>query len=328
MGKIKFYAFALLITGLLFSYGCKKEDGGDDNGGGGDNPSGSDYRVKESISSEDNVETDKDVFTYDGEKISSVLSYVSPGKTEWETDSKSEITYPDANSFEMLTSDYNGGNWALAEKEVVTLQDGLWQTDMNYIYSGTDWVPDYKTEYSYNSGKIVKEEEFYYDGGEMMNQTKILYSWAGDAPSTAENYSWEDGDWVLTTKDTLSVTNGKIVEIKQFDYESGQYFMKMELQYIGDAISSIVFSVSFGGIWTEAGTFLFTYDGNGNLTKQEITGAFASSTTYTYEEGKGNASLFAPNTGWFNLILPLKSGAKSATGFQDMRKIYSTFLSK
>lgn len=329
MRKFKFYAFALLIGGLLFSVGCSK-DSDDDDDNGGDNPSGTNYRVHESIEYEGNVETSKDVFAYEGEKLSTVTSYEPQGKTEWEMDSKSEISYPDANSFEILSSDYDGGEWELDYKEVVTVQDGLWLTDMEYYYNGSDWISDYKTEYSYNSGKIVKEEEFWFDGGEMFNETKILYSWVGDTPSAAENYEWQEDVWVAVSKDTLIFSNGKISELKQFDYETSQYFLKMEFQYIGDDVSSIVFSVNFGGIWTNAGTFSFTYDEHGNLTEQEITSSFLDSSriTHVYEEGIGNVSSFSPNTGWYDISLPFKSGAKSPSSFQDIKELYSSFLKK
>jgi hypothetical protein len=330
MRKFKFYAFAVLITGLLFSYGCKK-DSDDDNGGGGDNPSGTNYRVKESIDLEDNVETNKDVFTYEGDKLSSVMSYVPQGKTEWETDSKSEVTYPDANSFEIIDSDYSNGNWSLDSKEVVTMANGLWQTDMNYYHNGSDWVSKYKTVYSYNSGKIVKEEEFLFNNGTMENKTKTLYSWVGEVPSDALNYDWEDGNWIPNSKDTLTFSNGKIVELKQFDYETNQYFIKLEIQYVGDAISAMIISVNMGGgVWTNAGTFSFTYDSNGNLTEQEITSSFLPATrvTYSYEEGKGNLSTFMANTGWFNLSLPLKSGSKAPVTFKDLKKLYAPLITK
>ena len=328
MGKFKFYAFAMLISGLLFTYGCKKDDGGDDNGGGGANPSGTDYRVSESISSEDNVETEKDVFAYEGEKISTVTSYKTQGKTEWETDSKSDVTYPDANSFVTVDSKYSSGNWTLDSKEVVTMQDGLWQTDMEYHYSGTDWITDYKTEYSYNSGKIVKEEEFGYSDGEMFNSGKILYSWIGDTPSAAVDYDWEEDAWIAVSKDTLIFSDEKISEIIIYNYEI-EYSTKMEYQYIGDAVSSIVIYSNFGSGWTNLGTYSFTYDEHGNLTEQELTGYISSRVTYAYEEGKGNVSMFSENTGWFDYLSIFgKAGSKSPSSFQDIKKLYSSLLKK
>ncbi len=327
MKRFKVYAFATLIAGLLFSFGCSKDS--DDDGGGDDPTTGSNYRIQESISYQDTEIESKDVYAYAGEKISSVTTYDPLAKTEWEMELKDDVTYPDANTFEIVSSDYDGEEWEMFSKKVVSLEGGLWQTILEYSYNGADWITDYKTEYSYNSGKIVKEEDFWFMDGEMINSGKTLYSWIGDVPSASVYYDWEGDAWVASDKDTLTFANGKIVEIKTYDYNANDYIMKMEFQYIGETLSSVVFYANFGGTWDNLGTFEYTYDSNGNITEQEMSTSSGSfSVSHTYETGKGNLLYFSENTGWLDGFIPYKSGSKSSMGFQDIKELRSSFLKK
>ena len=323
MKKLKFYAYGLLVAGILFSAGCNK-DSDDDNG---DTPSGqSDYRVIESISYENNVEDYKAEFTYDGEQLSTVLEYVTFAKDQWSLDAKTEITYSGNNSYEMVYSVYDDGSWELDSRDVINHQDGLWQDHMEYFHDGADWISAYKTDYTYNSGKIVKEEYFEYVDGEPINDMKTIYSWVGDSPSAAEHYSWEIDEWIAETKDTITISDGKVIKVEMFMYEMNDYVFKMEFQYVGDVVSSIVMYYNLMGTWTNAGSILFTYDEHGNMIEEEITGEFSYRETYTYEEEKGNISLFYVNTGWYEMPYIGKSGSKTPLNFKDIKKHFSSFI--
>ena len=325
MKKLKFYAYGLLVAGILFSTGCNK-DSDDDNG---DTPPGqSNYRVVELINYENNVEDYKAEFTYSGEQLSTVLEYITLTKDQWNLDAKTEITYPDNNTFEWVYSEYDNGNWEIDDKDVVTHQDGIWQVFMEYSYDGADWIEDYRTDYTYNSGKIVKEESFDYVWGDPVNSTKTIYSWVGNSPSTSENYSWENDTWIAESKDTITISDGKVIKVEMFMYEMNDYVFKMEFQYVGDAVSSIEMYYNLMGTWTNYGSILYSYDEHGNMIEEEMTGEWSSRETYTYEEGKGNISIFFENTGWYGIPHLGKSGAKSDMSFKDIKKHFSSFISK
>ncbi len=282
---------------------CNKDD--DDNGGGGDNPSGqSDYRLTESISSEGGQETTKDVYTYDGEKLAHVMEYKTVAKTEWNQDNKTEVSYSSDNTFEMITSNYSSSDWVPAEKEVVTHQNGFWQTYMVYTHNGAEWVSSKKTDYTYSDGKITLEEGFQYIGEQVENEYKSVYSWIGDVPSSVEKYAWIEGEWQNSGKDTLTFSNGKLSVVETTTSDEGfEIIMKSEYSYTGDNVSSITMSSYYAGNWMEIGTITFSYDEHGNMTKMESSGGYMNFIdTYTYEEGKSNLSLIASNPGLGNFF--------------------------
>jgi hypothetical protein len=327
MKKLKFYALGLIVAGLLFSTGCKK-DSEEDDGGGNNPPVITDYRIVEILGFEDGVEDSKAEITYDGERITQVLEYYTFSKDQWNLDSKVDITYPDNNSFEMIYSDYEEGDWELSTKDEVTLENGLWSEYMEYYYSGVDWISAYRTDYTYTSGKIVKEESFDFYSGQQENESQSLYSWVGDLPSTVEHYHWAFDSWEADTRDTITFANGKIAKVETYSYSMMDDLLRMEYQYAGEVLSSVVYYYNFNGTWTNGGSIDYTYDEHGNMVEEEYSGQWNSRTAYTFEEGKGNIDLFMENTGWYTLPGIGKSADKSNSVFKNLKKIKSKILSK
>ncbi len=291
----------MLLLFFVAIAGCKKDDEDNGNSGGGDNPAQSNYRLTESVSTEEGVEPSKDVYSYDSDKLSQVIEYTQPSKGDWVEVSKTVVSYPSDNSFEMVTSDYINGEWSLSEKEVITHQNGLWEMDMVYEYNGADWVSESKAVYTYIDNKISKEEGFEYFDGEMENEYKYLYSYVGDTPSAVEKYQWDDGDWLFTGKDTLTFSNGKLAKFESsYLVEGTEILVKYEYSYTGDLASSISISYYMYNMWINAGTISFTYDEHNNMIKMDATGEYLSFVdTFTYEEGSSNWALINGKPGFF-----------------------------
>ncbi len=308
---MKLKSIVLLALLFLAVVSCKKDD---NNNGGGDNPSGTNYRMTESISTGEG--SIKDVYSYDSDKLSLVMEYTQSTKGDWAEDNKTEYSYTD-NSFEMLTSDYYDGEWELGEKEVITHNNGQWQSDIVYEYNGADWMTDSKVQYTYTNNKLTLEEGFWYDDGAEQKDYKYIYSYVGDTPSTVMRYTWVEGNWLDAGKDTLTFSNGKLANIiYDMSIEGMTYKMKSEFQYAGDVITSIAMSMYMNDVWTSIGTITFTYDSNGNMIKEEATGQyFNSSTTYTYEEGNSNWALIGgdPESNFYGAgyILPVMAKSNS-----------------
>jgi len=298
---LRLQSILMLLLFFVAITGCNKDD--DDNGGGGgDNPAQSNYRMTESVSTEEGVETSKDVYSYESDKLSQVVEYTQPTKGDWVEDNKTVVSYPSDNSFEMVTSDYLNGEWSLSEKEVVTHQSGVWQSDVTYSYLGSDWLMNEKIEYTYSNGKITLEEGFVYPAGEEVNEYKYVYAYAGDVPYTVDRYTWTDGAWENSGKDTLTFSNGKLITVESgISMEGVSIIAKSEYEYSGDNVSKITIKYNYNGIWMDAGEIVFTYDEHGNMIKLEGSGQYMNySDTYTYEEGSSNWALINGEPGFIN----------------------------
>jgi len=297
---LRLQSILMLLLFFVAITGCNKDD--DDNGGGGDNPAATNYRMTESVSTEEGVETSKDVYSYESDKLSQVVEYTQPTKGDWAEDSKTVVSYPSDNSFEMVTSDYLNGEWSLSEKEVVTHQNGVWQSDVTYSYMGSDWLMNEKIEYTYSNGKITLEEGFVYPAGEEVNEYKYVYAYDGDVPSTVDRYAWTDGAWESAGKDSLIFSNGKLIAVEtNMTMEGMTILVKSEYEYSGDNISKITIKYNYGGMWMDAGAVVFTYDEHGNMIKLEGSGQYMNySDTYTYEEGSSNWALINGEPGFIN----------------------------
>ena len=295
---LKLQALMLMLLLLAAITSCKKDD---DNGDGGDNPSQTNYRLKESVSTGDEKGSTKDVYSYDNDKLSLIMEYTG-SEGNWSENNKTEYSYPSDNSFEELTYMGSEGNWTMSGKEVVTYGNDGWQSDVMYQYTGSDWSMTEKIVYSYTNGKITKEEAFVYYSGQEENEYKYIYNYAGDVPSTVQRYTWTNGDWEDAGKDTLYFSNGKLTKVEsKFMQEGLEMTLQQNIEYSGDMITKITMKYGYGGTWLDAGTITFTYDEHNNMIKFEQTSDFYSySETMTYEEGNSNLALITGEPGYMS----------------------------
>jgi hypothetical protein len=297
---LRLQSILMLLLFFVAIAGCKKDD--DDNGGGGDNPAQTNYRMKEAVYAEENVESSKEVYSYESDKLSQVIEYTQPTKGDWVESEKTEVSYPSDNSFEMLTSNYASGDWNPSEKEVVTHQNGIWQSYLTYDYVGSDWSMTEKIEYTYSNGKITKEEAFVYPAGQEENEYKYIYSYVGDVPSTIDRYMWTDGNWEGSGKDTLTFSNGKLTLVEtNMTMEGVSIILQSAYEYSGDNVSKITIKYNYGGMWIDFGSIIFTYDEHGNMISLVGSGQYMNySDTFTYEEGNSNWALISGTPGFIN----------------------------
>ncbi len=326
---LKFQTVMLSLLMLAAITSCNKDD--DDNGGGGgDDPAGTNYRMTESVSTEEGVETYKDVYSYDSDKLSMVMEYNQPTKGDWAEDSKTEVSYPTDNSFELLTSAYSNSSWIPTGKEVVTHQNGVWQSDVYYDNNGADWEMNEKIEYTYSNGKITKEEGFVYYTGQQENEYKYIYSYVGDVPSTIDRYMWAEGNWEGSGKDTLTFSNGKLTMVEtNMSMQGVSIIAQSVYEYSGDNVSKITIKYNYGGMWMEIGTISFTYDEHSNMIKLESTGEYmAFSDSFTYEEGNSNWALISGTPGFFSFYGMTYSSKSFQKINKEINKIALSVLSQ
>ena len=296
---LRLQSILMLLLFFVAITGCNKDD--DDNGGGGDNPAQTNYRLKESVSTGDEKESIKDVYSYESDNLSGIMEYTG-SEGNWAESEKTEVSYPSDNSFEMITSNYAEGDWNPSEREVVTHQDGAWQTYLTYDYMGANWSLTEKIVYTYSSGKITKEEGFVYPGGQEQNEYKYNYTYVGDVPSAIDRYMWSNENWESIGKDTLTFSNGKLISVQtNMEIEGMPIIMKSEYEYSGDKVSKITVKMKYGEMWVDFETVVFTYDEHGNLTTMSGSGEyFEFSDTFTYEEGNSNWALINGMPGFIN----------------------------
>ena len=296
--NLKLQALMLALLFLAAITSCKKDD---DNGGGGDNPSQTNYRLKESVGTGDGKENTKDTYSYDNDKLSLEMNYTG-SEGNWSENRKSEYSYPSDNSFEELIYMSSNGEWLPTFKNVISYGNGGWLSNIGYSYTGSDWSMSSKTVYSYTNDKITKEEAFSYISGQEQNNYKYIYSYVGDVPSTVQRYSWDwaDETWQDAGMDTLYFSNGKLTKVESnITQDTIEMTMQQILEYSGDLVTKITMKYGYGGIWIDAGTINFTYDEHNNLIKFEETGDFYNfSETMTYEEGNSNLDLIRGDPGY------------------------------
>ncbi|NOX45861.1 MAG: hypothetical protein GXO89_02660 [Chlorobi bacterium] len=306
MKRHRILAFVVIVAGLFCFSGCKKDIEEEKD-------SKVSYRLLESISSNDSLELYKTIYTYTGDKLTLIENYSSTAKdTSWEYTSKIEITYPDNTTMDKARYDYLNGNWEESSHEIITHQDGRWQEYVKYNPNGTIHL---KTNYTYNFNKIIKKETLINNGGSMVHYRTNIFTWIDDLPSTSEYRLFLEDTSTYVIKDTITLSNGKVIKIESIHYfEKGDFDVKREYYYTGENLSSTTLYINDSGSWVEGISDFFYYDGNGNLIKRE---SDFLKTNYSYEENSGNLSFvegYLTDFYYMFYPVPTKSGINIPNG--------------
>ena len=315
MKKNTILTFVILVAGLFCFLGCKKDTSEEEK-------NKTAYKLVGSISSNDSLDLYRTVYTYNDDKIILIENYSSSVKdTSWENTSKTEITYPDNTTLNKANYNYYNGSWEENTNEIITYQDGRWQEYTKYNSNGTIQL---KTNYTYNYNKIIKEETLINNGGVMVHYHTNIFTWIDDLPSTSEYRLFLEDSSTYILKDTITLSNGKVIKIETNAYfEKGDFNLKQEFQYVGENVSSIILYTNNSGSWIEGESKLFYYDENGNMITRE---SGLLKTNFSYEENGGNLSFVEGySTDFYYLFYPFptKSGMNIPMG--GNREIFNKF---
>jgi hypothetical protein len=298
--------FVLFAMSLLIFSGCKKDD---------NNNGGNSYRLIEQKGYFNDVLSSTATCHYEGEKIVLMLGYDYSSRGD---STKTQITYPDANTIVMVDYNKDGSTWMQDYKEEYTYLDDNLTREIYYEFIDNNWGPEDKYEYIYSNGTLTEEIWYTYDFGEWAPVYKDTYEYNGNLIAKTLTYYYYEGSFELAYMEEASYTGNKISEITGSVYADGVYmaYYKYKYQYNGDLISKI-FMLSFDTSWDTTGYFAFTYDSHNNVeTWSNIypDGGFKSE--FIYEEGKGNLGKLQQSGGMLVLPYPTKS---SPAGMSVMR---------
>ena len=132
---------------------------------------------------------------------------------------------------EKVEYSYDNHGWVVEEK--------------HFELEGNEWVVDYRITYEYdNQGNILIATEQDYEDAVWVNDEKMEYSYLNNLLAQEMVYYWIDGAWVEVSKSEYHYdAQGDLVEVLYFDIEDTN--------------------------WVAIVKYLFTYDNNHNVVKEE-----------------------------------------------------------
>lgn len=271
-----FIIFFLLPVLLLVT--CKEEN--DANPGNG-------YRIVKSISSLEGLQVDSTLYEYEGDKISLVHSF-----HDGQESSRSEMTYPDKNSVELLASHYHDSTWHESYKMVFKLADN--QVTEIEIY-GTDHGNlelSGKETFSYNNDNMTECITFSFETGNWVPVEKTEYFYNGTQFYQSVSYGYSYAEvWLQREKIVIYYKGNQVDTIHYYTYEEGSFIEDSKIGFTseGDLITEYTIYSYHYGTWIDDGSVQYTYDSHNNLasvTYQD--GEYTNQIEYYYEQGNGN----------------------------------------
>ena len=172
-------------------------------------------RVKEIVSYKNNVENEKVIFSYMGEKLDKIIFY-NGNANQWLESSMNEFNY-DGNLITNLTSYKNSSKWITEKKVEMRLNNNSIFESIEYTYQLNTWKPIYKSLYQYSGDRLLSWQGFgeIDKNGNLAQNQKGEFSYGGGKISQYIDYILiESSNWQLSEKHTCSYTEDKIKDIK------------------------------------------------------------------------------------------------------------------
>ncbi|WP_289055993.1 hypothetical protein [Carboxylicivirga marina] len=276
--------FITLLTVTLLINGCKFDEAVE--------PVVDNNRIKLISSYENEMPQYKIEFFYENQRITSTMEY-RYNDNAWHEDEHTIIEY-DGNLITISTEHVIDGLWnnknqvqllmnkdTIKQRTIFNWQDNHWSKEAYYTYTyrnnkfidevywrltNDSYVRDHKTMCFYKNGLIFEIRD--YEIEQMIlwvcNRVLSINKLSQNHLELVESIKNDDGEWIQVNACQLIYSKGKL---RQFIEQTG-------------AIN-------------------FSYNENGNLSQQIEDDGYI--TTYSYETGKGNASILAINP--FNDVL-------------------------
>lgn len=252
------------------------------------------HRIVQAIDYEDDVPYNKDVFSYQGDKLVSITMYDYDEVAGFLESERRVISYMGDHIIVNYESVENQGSFAWEERSRYIVRNGLmmeeinedlidgyWVVDSrwNYEYSGlnlTAWQ-----EYSYNTEgafKLIAEGEYEYSGNRLVGGVNTYYNNLGEV-SYVENLLFE--------------YTGNLLSRYSETYQIGeeQYSYRATYSYALNRVESRTseFWNDTEELWEQGNVTNYEYDNYDNLTYR---GDAIAEHEYAYEPGNGNARFF------------------------------------
>jgi hypothetical protein len=293
---MKNYFLLFALSAITFLSSCNKEKDSDSG------PAKNSHRISQFIIDGQGYDSDeKEIFNYEGERLSEILEYTKDDFGDWILKYKNVITYDGENAtttwyykesgdwIEEDKSDYLIENGLMMEETYFNLEEGEWVESWKwaYQYSGTDiigWqVYDYddqnssaeldgKGEYIYENNKLVQFQSFYKnDSNNWENDDKQIFNYAGSNLAGWTDYDWDfsENNWIEYFKCEHTYTGNLVQESNYYDWNS-----------VSDD-------------WESSYSRTYEYNDNGYLIEEvSDNDEDGYKATFEYEEGNGNAKFF------------------------------------
>lgn len=282
----------VVLGALLLFVACENENDND--------PvlSKNSHRIKQIIYDYEGTRSDERmVFSYEGEKATSVMEYSKDANGDWYEDHKKDVSYS-GNKTTVICYDKEGDNWYPHEKYEYMVQHDLMMEEKDFSYSNGAWVETYLWTYTY-SGTNLTSWKSYSDvnnDGTLEQDGKGDYIYLNGKLSECKSYELDESNTLYQyAKDTFSYTGNKFTSCTEYELDEDDNWMKMhksENQYSGDTITQINHYTwnTENNQWVSHLSASYSYDSNGYLS--EIMYGTVNKVTFEYEVGHGNAKTY------------------------------------
>jgi len=288
---MKNYLLAVVIGIMAFSFNACNDNNGDDTPEVIKNT----HRVTQYINSYENEERFKVTFSYDGEKVKTIIKYNKNGE-KWISSHKYEFIYS-GNNITKTTYIKTEDNWVKSSKLEYVVENGLMTKDINYIIKDGNFVKKWKYNYQYSGSNLINWFGYYYNEatGEIETEIKGDYIYENGYLTKYEHYAKDSsGNWYMNYKRILTYSGDDIIGYNGYalnDINKWIEYTKFKYQYSGNNVTRIdeewwnSQNETWNKYWTE-----YSYNSNGFLSERKNNSNVKF--VYEYEEGHGNARLF------------------------------------
>lgn len=291
----------IILACLMVFATCKKDD-----------DSETSYRVITAIDYSNYVLDGSTQLAYQGERLTLMSGYYNEARGD---STKTQYEYPDDNSIIGVDFEKAGGEWDKVGKTEYSFQDNELSQRIYYEFIDGTFIPSFKITVQYTNGNLTEELWSSYDEGTWVDEYKNTYTYDGDKVVQGLYSAKWTGSWEDYYKDVVTYNGDEIDFVLEYDYSDGSFVESYKYVFIYEnkRIKQVNMFYKGGGVWTNDGASVFTYDANGNLESMSDSNAGNSyKTEFIYEKGKGNIDQIIYTGGALtNMVYPMPTKATS-----------------
>lgn len=289
--KQTLHTILIIFLTLLLLSSCQKDESNKD--------IDSLYRVNQIIEYKDDLPENRTTYSYDNDKIRTIIEYNWSEEKTWIYSKKSEINYPLENEIEIIEFEYIDGLWVVDLEMIHFFQDGHRIKTETHSFNNEESKFLRFDVYTYENEKI-KNRTIYYN--EIDSSGIYMYSeyfWDDNKAVYGDGYIKDEQTLLHVSRDSVFYENQNIFKFIWYNMLSNKPSSKIHLEYSNNMISNYANYLFSNNSWYEQIDRSYIYNSKGYLIQtNEVHWEKKIQRDFSYEEGLSNLEQIYIESNW------------------------------